>query len=65
MADDQKKVDGHRRAIRDHIDKYKSYPAKQDKDYALKTIRRVQGEISDIRAKNSRIGSSWEDNWRP
>jgi len=65
MADEQKKIDGHRRAVRDHIDKYKRYPVQQDKDFALKTIRRVQGEIADLMRKNPRARSSWEDSWRP
>ena len=65
MADDQKKLDGHRRAIREHIEKYERYPAKQDKDFALKTIQRVQREIADLKRRNSRLGDSREDTWRP
>jgi hypothetical protein len=65
MADDKQKIEGHRRAIREHIDKYHRYPSKQDKDFALKTIQRVQREIADLKRRNPRIGSSREDTWRP
>jgi hypothetical protein len=65
VADDQRKVDGHRRAIREHMDKYRRYPAQQDKNFALKTIERIQREIADIKRRNPRIGSASEDTWRP
>jgi hypothetical protein len=65
MSDDQHKVDGHRRAIREHIDKYQRYPAKQDKDFALKTIQRIQREIADLKRRNPRLANSGEDTWRP
>jgi|HubBroStandDraft_1064217.scaffolds.fasta_scaffold61559_3 hypothetical protein len=65
VADDQRKVDGHRRAIREHIDKYRRYTAQQDKNFALKTIERIQREIADLKRRNPRIGSAGEDTWRP
>jgi hypothetical protein len=65
MADDQRKIDGHRRAIREHIDKYQRYPAQQDKEFALKTIQRVQREIADLKRRNPRIRDAREDTWRP
>ena len=59
-------IEGHRRAIREHIDKYNTYPYQYDKDYALKTIRRCQGEIETLKNQcNVYIESSWEDTWNP
>jgi hypothetical protein len=65
LADDEKKLEGHRRAIREHIAKYERYPAKQDKDFALKTIERVQSEIRDLKRRNPRLRDASEDSWRP
>lgn len=63
--DDQRKLDGHRASVREHIEKYKRYPDAYDKDFALKTIRRVQGEISEIKRKHTHWPDSPEDSWRP
>jgi hypothetical protein len=65
MPDDKTKLEGQRRAIRDHIDKYKRYPSSQDKQTALKTIQNAQREISDLKRRNLRLGNSREDTWRP
>jgi hypothetical protein len=69
MTDDLKKTEakiaGHRRAIRDHIAKYERYPAAQDKAFALKTIQRVQGTIRDLKRRQPRAYSSYEDTWQP
>lgn len=59
------KVNGHRRAISDHIDKYKRYKDENDKLFALKTIANAQQQIVDLRRKHPSIPSSSEDNWRP
>lgn len=60
------KIAGHRAAIREHIEKYNKYPYAQDKDFALKTIKRVQNEISSLKSKaNVTIDYSWEDDWSP
>lgn len=60
------KIAGHRAAIREHIDKYNKYPHPQDKEFALKTIQRVQKEISQLKNKaNVNIDDSWEDDWSP
>ncbi len=60
------KIAGHRAAIREHIAKYNNYPYAQDKEFALKTIRRVQKEISQLKNKaNVNIDYSWEDDWSP
>lgn len=69
MADDLKqtetKIAGHRRAIRDHIAKCRRYPSPQDKAFALKTIERVQATIRELKRKQPRASSSYEDTWRP
>lgn len=69
MADNTKRakeqVDGHRKAIRDHIAKWRAFTSQQDKDFALKTIRNAQGHISKLRSDHPSIDSSSEDSWRP
>lgn len=65
MADDKTKLEGQRRAIREHIDKYKRYPSPQDKQTALKTIQNAQRQITDLKRRNPRLGNSREDDWRP
>jgi hypothetical protein len=64
-SDTKVKIDGHRRAIREHIEKYNRYPMKQDKDYALKTIRNVQTQIQSLRTKHPQIPADPIDTWRP
>ena len=59
------KIAGHRRAIRDHIAKYERYPAAQDKAFALKTIKGVQSTIRDLKRRQPRASSSFEDTWQP
>ena len=63
--DVQKKIDAQRKAVRDHIEKYNKYPNQQDKDFALKTIRHVQKNISALREKQPTISPSYEDTWNP
>ena len=65
MADDEVKLNGQRRAIREHIEKWKRYPSDYDKEFALKTVSRAQEEIRKIKRKNTRASTSWEDDWRP
>jgi hypothetical protein len=56
-----------RRAIRDHIDKYKKYKQQHEKDFAVKTISNVQAQIAKLKSRHPTLGrdSSWEDTWRP
>lgn len=62
----ENKIDGHRRAIREHIEKYNNYPHDYDKEFALKTIRRAQASIEELKLKAScYISSSSEDTWNP
>ena len=62
----QPKVDAQRRAIREHIEKYKNYAYEQDKRFALDTISRCQSNIADLKRQcNVSIDDSWEDYWTP
>lgn len=69
MTEDLKRTEtklaGHRGAIREHIAKYERYPAPQDKAFALKTIARVQDTIRDLKRRQPRASSSYEDTWSP
>lgn len=65
MSNPKEIVEGHRKAVVEHIEKYKKYPHPQDKEFALKTVNRVQDEISKIKQKNPKIENSWEDTWKP
>jgi hypothetical protein len=65
MSNEEKKVEGHRRAIREHIEKYQRYVDERDKNFALKTIQRVQKEIADLKRRKPNIRSKPEDSWRP
>jgi hypothetical protein len=65
MADDKIKLEGQRRAVREHIEKYKNYPDPRDKDFAYKTIRNAQEQIQKIRIRHPHWPMSFEDNWRP
>jgi len=58
------RIEGQRRAIREHISKFENYPYQQDKEFALRTIRICQNEIEKIKMQcNVSIPSSWEDDW--
>jgi len=60
------KIDAQRAAIREHIDKYNSYPHEYDKNCALKTISNCQSIIADLKRRcDSDIDSSYEDIWSP
>lgn len=52
---------GQRRAIREHVDKYRRYTEKYEKDFALKTIRNAQVQISKLKSRHSSLSrdSSW------
>jgi len=65
MADDKVKLAGQRAAIREHIDKYKTYPAQHDKEFALKTIQNCQKQIKKLFGRHPSWHGSWEDTWQP
>jgi hypothetical protein len=64
-ADTRVKIDGQRRAILEHIEKYNRYPMKQDKDFALKTIRNAQSQIQSLRGRHPQIPADPIDTWKP
>lgn len=70
MADNtaraRKELESARRAVSDHVDKWRRYPSAHDKDFALKTIKRIQGEIHRLKSAHPSLNvSSWEDGWTP
>ncbi|MEH0931591.1 hypothetical protein [Micromonospora sp. CPCC 205558] len=65
MSDESDKVDGQRRAIREHIEKYKRFTVPYEKQTALRTIDLAQREISNLKRRKPSIRHSWEDSWRP
>lgn len=65
MSNDDKKLEGQRAAIREHINKHRSYPEPEDKAFALKTIGNAQDQITAILKKHPHWDESWEDRWRP
>ena len=62
--DEKRAVEGHRKAIREHIEKYKKYAIDHEKAFALKTIQNAQKQIADIK-KKMRFADSFEDTWKP
>ena len=65
VKDVEKKLGSHRDAIRDHIEKSERYSQDYERENALKTVRRIQQEIADLKRRNKTASSSWEDDWRP
>lgn len=65
MSDESDKVDGQRRAIRMHIEKYQRFTLTYEKQTALRTIDLAQREIGNLRKRKPSIKESWEDRWRP
>ncbi len=63
MADDRDKLDGQRAAVEEHIAKYEMYEGDEHKEFALKTIRRIQAEIRDILRAHPYWESSWQEDW--
>lgn len=70
MADNtakaRKDLDGARKSVADHIDKYRRYTSQHDKDFALKTIRNVQARIKKIKDDHPSLRKDDNlDTWRP
>jgi hypothetical protein len=71
MADNlsraREKLDGQRRAVREHVDKWNRYVESYEKDGALKTIANAQGHIQKIKSDYPTLKNDArpEDNWRP
>ena len=64
MADEKDQAEGQRRAIREHIEKYRTLP-ERDKYTALRTIQNAQAQIEKLKSRKPSIGYSREDDWRP
>lgn len=70
MADNtaraRKQLEGARSSVAEHVEKWRRYSDPNDKSFALKTVERVQKEISKIKSNHPSLNhSSWEDSWRP
>jgi len=71
MADNtataRKQLAGHRAAVKEHIEKYRRYAEQYEKDGALKTVVRAQGEISKLKDKHPTLMYDTDpvDAWRP
>jgi hypothetical protein len=67
LARAREKLDGQRRAVRDHADKWQRYVEPYEKAGALKTIQNAQGHIQKIKSDypTLRNDNRPEDNWRP
>lgn len=60
------KIEGHRRAIREHAQKWHIYSAQHDKDFAWKTIQNAQRHIRTLKAEHPSLRNDRpEDSWRP
>jgi hypothetical protein len=62
---DEKKLEGIRANIENHIQKFNKYPEEYDKNFALKTISNDQRNINDILKKHAHWPSSHLDTWQP
>jgi hypothetical protein len=62
----KKELGSQRKTVRDHVDKYKRYKLKHEKDFAMKTITNAQSQIAKLKSKHPTLShdSSWEDTWR-
>ena len=71
MADNlsraREKLDGQRKAVREHVDKWRRYVQPYEKTGALKTIENAQRHIQKIKADFPTLKSDnkTEDTWRP
>ena len=56
-----------RRAVADHVAKWRRYTEPHDKQFAAKTVSRVQADIARLKQGHPslRNDSSWEDTWTP
>ncbi len=58
-------IEGHRKHIRTHIEKYKKFTDSYSKATMVKQIETAQSQIRDLLRKHPSPASSREDNWRP
>ncbi|TQK49894.1 hypothetical protein FBY35_0177 [Streptomyces sp. SLBN-118] len=68
MPDEATQVEGQRKAIREHIEKYKRFKAANDDGAArtaTSTIENAQSHIEKLRRRKPSIASDPLDSWRP
>ena len=67
LSNDRDKLAGHRRAVREHVQKWHRYKESYEKDGALKTIRNAQTHIAKIKSKHPSLRQDQDraDNWGP
>ena len=71
MADNtaqaRKSIEGHRKAIREHIDKYWRYTQDYEKEGALRTIRQAQDHIRRLKQDHPSLAADSDslDTWKP
>ena len=66
LADIKKKIEGHRKSIREHQKKYADYALDREKETAWKTIQRVQKLIAELREGHEKnLPAAEEDTWKP
>ncbi|TDO68419.1 hypothetical protein EV651_102340 [Kribbella sp. VKM Ac-2571] len=67
LARAREKLDGQRRAVREHVEKWQRYVEAYEKNGALKTIQNAQRHIQKIKSDypTLRNDNRSEDAWRP
>lgn len=71
MADNtaraRQQLEGHRKAVKEHIEKWREYPDPKDKEFALKTIANAQKQIAKLKDAHPSLRSNDDgaDSWRP
>lgn len=67
LARAREKLDGQRRAVREHVEKWNRYTEEYEKAGALKTIENAQGHIQKIKSDFPTLNNDnqKEDTWRP
>lgn len=71
MADNtsraRQELAGQRRAVADHVTKWRRYTQDYEKQGAWRTVQRAQVEIAQIKSRHPSLqrDSSWEDTWTP
>ena len=61
------KIHSHRRAVAEHIEKWRRYNQPHEKEFALKTIRNAQSQIAKLKDAHPslRYDNASEDTWTP
>ena len=61
------KLQSQRKAVAEHIDKWRRYTEPYEKEFALKTIRNAQRHIQKIKEAHPSLkhDNAREDSWKP